>query len=73
MLQTCATSALCVQVGNSNRFQCQAPACGAGEARCQNNGTLAVCNAARTGFNVANCGRLGCSANPPRCRSLLGI
>jgi hypothetical protein len=72
LLETCATEALCVEVGNSNRFECQAPACDAGETRCRNNGDLQVCNAAQTAFSAVNCGLLGCNANanPPECRTL---
>lgn len=71
LLESCGSEALCVPVGNSERFRCDAPACAAGSAECQDNGDLAVCNADLTGFDIVNCGLLGCAdRTPPECRTL---
>lgn len=70
LLETCGSEALCVRIGNSDRFRCDVPACAAGSVECQDN-DLAVCNADLTGFDVVNCGLLGCAnGDPPACRTL---
>jgi hypothetical protein len=75
LLEMCASAALCTQNGAGDVFQCDAPACNAGETQCLDSRTLGVCNPDLSGFDTSACGILGCdaAANPPECRTLFGF
>jgi hypothetical protein len=71
LLQSCGSQALCVEANGGESFECAAPACAAGEAECRGR-NVAVCTADLTGFDLTNCGLLGCNDEeaPARCRTL---